>query len=519
MSKDSDLKAAEFLQDARSFQLGGLPTESQHPKTPRLSQMAQENLLKALDIFVDIDRTAVLAVQKQLRAIDQLTTDIASTLVSGGKIFLCGCGATGRLSVSLETLWREEMVRLNNSAWQDRVVGFIAGGDFALVKSIENFEDHPEFGVRQLLDLGFTDNDLLISSTEGGETPFVIGATEEAARKSKRKPYFLFCNPEDVLIQSVERSRRVLQNQQINCISLETGPMALSGSTRLQATTALMLAIGAALFSVAENQPAKKWVQEFLRVLDLTQWRSLAPLIEAESAIYKSKSYCVHSTSRYGVTVLTDTTERTPTFSLTPFENAAETHPQASWTYLSIPEAKNSKEAWQKVLGRQPRSLKWEKYQNLFGLEKTLEYDFSEQSLVRRRNLLGADKVHLFSIEDHKHQITLSLDKARANFAKPESLLSEHLLVKCLLNMTSTLVMGRLGRFYSNIMVFVRPTNKKLIDRSIRYIQLLLKEEGFAVQTYEKICYALFEEFEKARQDEPVVVRTFERLKLEKSAP
>ena len=45
------------------------------------------------------------------------------------------------------------------------------------------------------------------------------------------------------------------------------------------------------------------------------------------------------------------------------------------------------------------------------------------------------------------------------------------------------------------------------------------KEEGFAVQTYEKICYALFEEFEKARQDEPVVVRTFERLKLEKSAP
>ena len=53
----------------------------------------------------------------------------------------------------------------------------MAGGDVAIIASVEDFEDHPEFGAHQLLSLGFADNDLLIACTEGGETPWVIGAT------------------------------------------------------------------------------------------------------------------------------------------------------------------------------------------------------------------------------------------------------------------------------------------------------------------------------------------------------
>ena len=43
-----------------------------------------------------------------------------------------------------------------------------------------------------------------------------------------------------------------------------------------------------------------------------------------------------------------------------------------------------------------------------------------------------------------------------------------------LLNTHSTLVMGRLGKIKSNFMIWVRPTNNKLIDRSIRYVKYLL---------------------------------------------
>ena len=46
----------------------------------------------------------------------------------------------------------------------------MAGGDVALVHSLEGFEDFPDFGARHLVELGFGPNDLLIGSTEGGET-------------------------------------------------------------------------------------------------------------------------------------------------------------------------------------------------------------------------------------------------------------------------------------------------------------------------------------------------------------
>lgn len=515
MSKPSfEIEARKFLAEASQFQLGVLPTELRHPKTTRLSQLAKDDLPAALSLFAEIDRDAVKAARMQTAALDAMTTDVRATLESGGRIFLCGCGATGRLSISLETLWREETARTGRGELADRVSGFIAGGDYALVRSIENFEDHPEFGVRQLRDLGFAPNDLLISCTEGGETPFVIGATEEAARFSERAPYFLFCNPVDVLKKTVERSRRVLENGGIRSISLATGPMALSGSTRLQATTALMLAVGAAMFAALEKDGTPSpWIEELWTAVDSADFARLAPLVQREAEIYAGGGFCVHRTSRYGITVLTDTTERTPTFSLLPFENPTDATIRPSWTYLCIPDAKNSDEAWHRVLGRAPRPIDWEGYREKYGMTATLAYDFSPVSFERRRRQLGAERVHAFDIADRGDSIVLTLDGREAAFAKPRSLLAEHLLLKCALNMASTLVMGRLGRFHGNVMVYVRPTNKKLIDRSIRYIRLLLEDEGVAGYGYDDVCLALFEEFENARPDEPVVVKTFERLR------
>jgi N-acetylmuramic acid 6-phosphate etherase len=480
----------------------------------QLSQLAGQDLTAAIAIMAEVDRDAVRKVATHVPALEAMTADIRATLASGGRIFLCGCGATGRLSISLEALWREEATRTGRPDRANTVFSFIAGGDFALVRSIDNFEDHPEFGARQLLDLGFTDGDLLIANTEGGETPFVIGATEEAARAGGHKPYFLFCNPADVLRHVAERSRRVLDNPLIHSISIPTGPMALSGSTRLQATTAGMLATGAALFAATtpDGSPAA-WIEEFAEVLATADWKALAPLIERESAIYAKHEFCVHRTLRYGITVLTDTTERTPTFSLFPFENTLDQNDEVSWTYLSIPDAKSSLGAWGRVLGRRPRPLDWDAYRERFGMARTLGYDFSANSLERRRRRLGQDRVRVFDIANRDADVVFSIDGARACFRRPRTLLSEHLLVKCAMNITSTLVMGRLNRFYGNVMVFVRPTNNKLVDRSIRFIRLLLEDAGLSPLTYEQVCFALFEEFETSRADEPVVVRTFERLR------
>src|SRR4030095_16560604 len=119
--------------------------------------------------------------------------------------------------------------------------------DVALVHSLEGFEDFPDYGARHLMELGFGPNDLLIASTEGGETPYVIGATLKAAEISSRPPQFLCCNPHEILVERVERSRQVLADPRIRSFCLDIGPMALTGSTRMQASTVLMLVIGLAL--------------------------------------------------------------------------------------------------------------------------------------------------------------------------------------------------------------------------------------------------------------------------------
>lgn len=73
--------------------------------------------------------------------------------------------------------------------------------------------------------------------------------------------------------------------------------------------------------------------------------------------------------------------------------------------------------------------------------------------------------------------------------------------------------MGRLGRYESNIMIFVRPTNNKLIDRSIRYVLYLLKQNNINDVSYATICEILFEEIKTLVYGESIVLKTFNRIK------
>ena len=238
--------ALEFLSICEQFRLGSLPTETPHPKTTSLSVDANHNLLKAINTIKEIDLDVFLKVKSSLPALKILKEEIHATLSGGSNIFLCGCGATGRLSLALETIWRHQ--HENDPLMKDRIISFMAGGDVALIHSVEKFEDYPEFGERQLRELGFKNGDLLISCTEGGETPFVIGATNAAAQISHRAPYFLYCNPDDILVKTAERSREVINDSRIEKINLSVGPMALTGSTRMQATTVLMYGVGLCLW-------------------------------------------------------------------------------------------------------------------------------------------------------------------------------------------------------------------------------------------------------------------------------
>lgn len=507
----SEIKANEFLQESSQFRLGSLLTECPHPKTKDLSELAKNNLPLAFSILKEVDLDALETVGKNIQKIEVLRLQISETLVSGGRIFLCGCGATGRLSLALEVLWREQV----DIDLADKVIAFMAGGDLALVRSIENFEDHPEYGAKQLDELGFSKNDLLVSCTEGGETPFVIGATERAAAISSRPPWFLYCNPDDILCEVAERSKNIIQNSKIQKINLTVGPMALSGSTRMQASTVLMLAVGVCLLPQDSCNPEKS-IADFVSVVKNFDYEQIAPFTVAESATYLKGGFTVYQTQDYGLTILTDTTERSPTFSLRIFENRFDKNRIPSLCYLNIPGKANALDAYRHILHRAPRALEWEGVREVAGLERMLGFDFSDDGLSERTNLIATSqskmKIDRLATSKIKWCYDDSLSLMTTHSAR--TLLQENLLLKVILNAHSTLIMGRIGRFEKNLMTYVKPSNKKLIDRTVRYVQIILSEKlgTKTVPDYEKIVHQCFLSQETLKENEPIVLKIIRDL-------
>jgi N-acetylmuramic acid 6-phosphate etherase len=498
--------AEEFLSVASEFKLGSLPTESPHPKSINLSRDAKENLPIAIATIKEIDEDVFKTLQSYLPELVSLKNDIADTIQNGGKIFLCGCGATGRLSLALETIWR---IKYKDHELENRTVSFMAGGDVALIHSVEKFEDFPEFGERQLRELNFAEGDLLISCTEGGETPFVIGATEAALNISKRSPYFLYCNPDDILIKTAERSKRVIENKRIHKINLSVGPMALTGSTRMQATTILMYAAGLCLWFYDQSfNELEKELGRMLTFVQKTDFTFLKEFIEKESSLYEKGEYLFYETDgALGISILTDTTERSPTFSLYPFENQLSEHKNPSLSYLLFPESSQSESAWLDLLKRKPRTFHWKEVTDQTSDERLVGFDFSRNLLSLRPKYLKARHSHFkITLDEEKNVLNFELEGIRSSVELGElNFLSAHLVLKILLNNLSTLIMGRMNRYESNLMTWVRASNNKLVDRACRYVNTLLLQKGIVV-SYEELVQACFRIKDQIPRDQSLVL-------------
>jgi N-acetylmuramic acid 6-phosphate etherase len=509
------MTADEFLALAHDFQLGALDTERPHPATRGLSRLAQTDVAAGVAMLRDADLMALAEMEKHAAGLPALSEAVARTLASGGRIFLCGCGATGRLSLSVELFCREGLLP---KAMSERVVAFMAGGDLALIRAVEKFEDHPEYGARQLDELGFGPDDLLIASTEGGETPWVIGATERAAEIAREAPYFLYCNPEQLLSTTVERSRRILTHPKVQGLNLAVGPMALSGSTRMQASTVLMAAIVYAIAHRDTPARAADEVHAFHERLAAFDMSWLAAFTAREAAIAQRGEFVFYEPGPFGITVLTDTTERSPTFSLVPFENQNQPKEPASWCHLFMPKWTDATLAWRGLLHREPRTVEWPEIRKSTGRAVLMGYDFSSQLATRRRARTKGALHHVFRIGGGPGALSFHLDELHYSVRFPVShgaqgMADTHLMLKLILNTHSTLLMGSCGRFEDNVMTYVKSANNKLIDRAIRYIRHLREgQDPATVPSYEATCRALFATMETLVPGEPVVLKTLQRL-------
>ena len=84
------------------------------------------------------------------------------------------------------------------------------------------------------------------------------------------------------------------------------------------------------------------------------------------------------------------------------------------------------------------------------------------------------------------------------------------MILKIILNMYSTCLMGMLNRYESNVMSWVRSSNYKLIDRTIRYAKMILSQKGIN-PSYDELAKIVFEL--EVNQEESVVEKVVCRFK------
>ncbi|MBL0921804.1 MAG: N-acetylmuramic acid 6-phosphate etherase [Phycisphaerales bacterium] len=203
---------------------GHILTEQRNPRTMSLDRMSIEECLAAINAE---DALVAPAVARALPRIADFVRLADRALRAGGRLIYIGAGTSGRLGV----LDASELPPTFQTD-PDMVVGLIAGGDAALRRSSEGMEDDPRGAAPEFDRLNVGAHDAVLGVAAGGTTPYVLGALD-LAKSRGASTGLLTCSP-------VPRpaSADVL-------ILIETGPEAVTGSTRLKAGSATKMALNA----------------------------------------------------------------------------------------------------------------------------------------------------------------------------------------------------------------------------------------------------------------------------------
>ena len=200
-----------------------LLTEGRNPASENIDALPTGEMLRVMNAA---DQEIAGAVEREIPQIARAVDAIAERLEAGGRLFYMGAGTSGRLGV----LDASECPPTFQTA-PELVQGLIAGGDRALRHSVEQAEDDPEQGRRDLEERRFTKRDAVVGIAASGRTPYVLGGLGYG-RKLGALTVGLSCTPNSEVSAAAEIA-----------IAPTPGPEIITGSTRLRAGTATKLVL------------------------------------------------------------------------------------------------------------------------------------------------------------------------------------------------------------------------------------------------------------------------------------
>lgn len=525
ISESAKAKARDFIDNEKQFQLGFLPTEQSNPITATLeedfkhSTRAGVQCLQRGDRQIPITLRHVFASPQFTKLVDAMVATLkappkSNTQMSNNslpRIIFSGCGATGRLSILLESMWRDFFHRragelsAEERKYADRSASIMTGGDFALIKSVEFFEDFAEGGRRQAAALDVGEGDTFVAITEGGETSSVLGTLKYAAEHGA-KCFLVFNNPADLLRGYLDRCREAIDNPKVTVIDLYCGSMSVAGSTRMQATSSEQLlcscAMEAALCRLMPRfakETAEDYTVAFEKLLSGLESEAgrkmIADQIEFEKGVYEAGGRITYVADACMLDLFTDNTERSPTFMIPPLRSGREKDLAQSWAFVKNP-LHPTEECWNEMMRRRPRCLEFtsEDARSLDMPQRFIDnpplikyadlvtYMIGNESAPERIEGYARAAAVVLRFSDDSAEYVEAADRLASAwperrefaFAFPiaDSPLEiwKHLAVKLAFNCLSTGTMAAMGRIAGNWMSWVSMSNKKLIDRSIRLV-------------------------------------------------
>jgi N-acetylmuramic acid 6-phosphate etherase len=200
-----------------------LRTETPSDSHPELDRYATRDLV---DAFVADHARAVAATRAAGAHIAEAVEAAVPRITGGGRLIYVGAGTSGRLGLL-------DSVELRPTfSWPpERAVSLLAGGRRAVFRSVEGAEDRHDQGRADLRAAEVSANDVVILLAASGNTPYVMGALEEA-RAAGALTIAIANNPGAPITAGADVG-----------ITLDTGSELISGSTRLKAGTAQKIAL------------------------------------------------------------------------------------------------------------------------------------------------------------------------------------------------------------------------------------------------------------------------------------
>ena len=196
-------------------------------RNPRSATIDTASSLEIVDLIGAEDAGVPLAVARAREEIARAIDLVEAAFRAGGRLVYVGAGTSGRLGV----LDAAECPPTFGTP-PEMVLGVIAGGYPALVRSVEGAEDDVNAGIGEMDARRVGPDDVVVGIAASGTTPFVRAALSRAQTLGARSVLVTCAEPPALLQETCDA-----------CIVVKVGPEVVTGSTRMKAGTATKLVL------------------------------------------------------------------------------------------------------------------------------------------------------------------------------------------------------------------------------------------------------------------------------------